>query len=1595
MNRISIGRALAGAAALFAASTCAWAADVTSVRVTNTSSSAVNNVPVTFGQVFEPGDVPANAVIGARIGSTTVPLQVDKKATHGDGTLRHAVLSLVMPSMGANAQQVVTLTNTGSAPSGAAITAASLLATSFDTTINLDIGGVTYSASARALLAGSPATWLRGPLATEFLLSGPVRTSSGTAHPHLQARFHVRAYQGLQAVRVEAVLENNWAFETGPRNYTYNVTVNVAGRGAVYTQNSVNHYRQSRWRRVAWWGTVPSFTVRHDSAYLMATGAVPTYDTRVQVTSGALNGWVSGLGTNPGVMSIGALEPNMPSPGGRFEIAPLPAFQAGYLLSQDDRARRVTIGYGEQAGAWPMHYRDKATDHAPTLDANPNMTIIGASGIFGNFPACGGTCSTNGLLPEASHHPTLAYLPYLITGDYYLMEEVVFWGNWVLFYGESGRHGGAQGLLVWDQVRGQAWMLRTLAEAAYATPDAHPLKNYLKQKLQNNITYYRNNWVDSNPLGFVTNTGASAWLGLDDWIASWMDDFLTWTFGHIVALGFSEAQPVLAWKAKFPVGRLTAPGMCWVLASSYWPYVRGDRYAGGSTAFVTDWTAWRRNVIFGWDDDAMRGTNPLGGREQQLFDSQCGSSQMASILGIGQGQMIGWDGADAYPANLQAAAAVAVEAGAANAQQAFNRLTSRAGYPLNDYGDAPQWALWPATATASLPAVQISANPTAVTSGQTSTLTWSATNATSCTASGGWAGNKAVSGSQTVGPLATSTDFTLTCTGAGGSAGSTARVTVQGGGSPPAPTVSLSANPTSVAYNGSTVLNWSSSNATSCTASGAWSGTKALTGNQTIAGITSNRTYTLQCSGAGGSTSRSVSVIALNTPTSPVIDLNVDPTAGNPRLISTLSWTVSNAQSCTASGGWSGARALQGSQQTPELTQNTTYTLTCTGNGGTARDSVTVSVNKVLPVCPAGQTCAGPFASFTATPASVVSGGSTVLTWNSTNAAACEASGGWSGNLPADGSRTITNLRAPTTYTLTCPGYGYRFRRHVTVNIGSATAPVVNLSANPATVAQGGNSVLTWSSTNATSCTASGGWSGSKATSGNQTISAIQATTTYTLACTGTGGTTSRSTTVTVSAGGGGGSLSGAVDSSYVDRFGTNKVYVFTGNVTPDDIDGNAVEPVTTLAVNQAANACTFAYSGGGLAAGTYTIAFTQDAGADVPGQSDTLVFVGTRVVTVGGSGVTSNFRPSGILTVGPGKQFATLRAAQLAASAGAVIEIDAGTYTDDVTVWRQNNVTLRGVGGRAHISGNRRIPFISGDDRNNGMGLMVIRGSGISVENFEFSGARVDDLNGAGIRNQGSNLSVCNGYFHDNEDGFLGGAYGTLLFEYSEFANNGFGDLGRNHNVYVDDGERLIFRHNYSHHAQVGHTLKTRARENHILYNRIMDEVSGNSSYTIDVPEGGLTFVIGNLLQQGPNTQNSAILNYGTEGLASGRTHQLYLVNNSFVNDRGSGSFLQYQSGTSLVRTINNLFVGGGSVPGGGVVQATTNLTTNAPGFVNETTYDYRLTASSPAINAGTAPGSAAGVTLAPSYQYVHRAQRGARPIEGQIDIGAYEFKP
>ncbi|HTG04554.1 MAG TPA: hypothetical protein VK635_10940, partial [Bradyrhizobium sp.] len=83
--------------------------------------------------------------------------------------------------------------------------------------------------------------------------------------------------------------------------------------------------------------------------------------------------------------------------------------------------------------------------------------------------------------------------------------------------------------------------------------------------------------------------------------------------------------------------------------------------------------------------------------------------------------------------------------------------------------------------------------------------------------------------------MTSTSTFELACTGAGGTASASATVTV----TPPAPTVSLAVSPTSVTSGGAATLTWSSNNAASCVASGAWTGAKTIFGSQSSGALTS------------------------------------------------------------------------------------------------------------------------------------------------------------------------------------------------------------------------------------------------------------------------------------------------------------------------------------------------------------------------------------------------------------------------------------------------------------------------------------------------------------------------------------------------------------------------------------------------------------------------------------------------------------------------------------------------------------------------------------------------------------------------------------
>jgi len=344
---------------------------------------------------------------------------------------------------------------------------------------------------------------------------------------------------------------------------------------------------------------------------------------------------------------------------------------------------------------------------------------------------------------------------------------------------------------------------------------------------------------------------------------------------------------------------------------------------------------------------------------------------------------------------------------------------------------------------------------------------------------------------------------------------------------------------------------------------------------------------------------------------------------------------------------------------------------------------------------------------------------------------------------------------------------------------------------------------------------------------------------------------------------------------------------------------------------------------------------------------------------------------------VGPGRALATPSAAAAVAGDGDTVLIDAATYAGDVATWTQDDLTLRGVGGRAHLRADGRSA--------QGKAIWVIAGDRTRVDRIEFSGATVPDDNGAGIRQEGTDLTVTRSWFHHNQDGILTGAdpASDIVIKRSRFFRNG-GDDGYTHNLYVGAVRSLTVTGSWLWGADVGHELKSRAARTTIVGNRISDG-DATASYSIDLPNGGRALVAGNVIVQGPRSENSTLVSYGAEGLTG--SGELWVVNNTLVNRRPTGTFVAVADGGSA-HLVNNLLVGPGDLAAGAGAQGRANRRVGLSGFVDPAHDDFRLRARSPAVDGGVRVPA----RWRARWEYVHPASLARRPTAGRVDLGAYE---
>lgn len=575
----------------------AYASALPSVSVRDLSGHAQTNVPITFGQAFPPGTHFAGLALAS--GATVYPTQVDVKRTYDDGSAKYAIVSAVLPTLAAN--QSLRLTLRDSVSFGGAPVAIGAAETP-DLRVQItDASGFARSLTLREMLSTPTRYWLRGPVVTEVILAGPPHGTCGKQDSGLEVQFHVRYYPLAKAARVSVIVDNMDKARQG--NVTYSVRI-LNGTDTLYARDNLEHFHNARWKKDFTFGS-SAVQVDPDLPYLISTGLLPRYDTTVTPSPASLvANWTRYQSLPHDIMGSGLITRDFGNTGGREDIGMYPGWVARYLLSRDTHARDAMFGTADLAGSVPLHYRDTKDKYLISVEDYPTVTLLVASAEWSRpadkLPAAIGPLATNFGL-DCSHMPSVAYVPYLLSGDLYYLQEHYQWTNYCIIEKNFEYRSNELGLVHSDQVRGQAWILRNIADAAAIAPDADREKGYYDRILKNNLKWY-DTAIAVSPLGAWgpqttnENEGGRADANMDgtvrDYTSPWMTDFLTLVFDHVADVGYPAAKPIRDHLLKGAIGRVTnGPAFNPYDGAPY--HLAFDDMAGKQ---FTDWpTVWQKS----------------------------------------------------------------------------------------------------------------------------------------------------------------------------------------------------------------------------------------------------------------------------------------------------------------------------------------------------------------------------------------------------------------------------------------------------------------------------------------------------------------------------------------------------------------------------------------------------------------------------------------------------------------------------------------------------------------------------------------------------------------------------------------------------------------------------------------------------------------------------------------------------------------------------------------------------------------------------------------------------------------------------------------
>jgi hypothetical protein len=523
-----------------------------------------------LGQVFAPGELPANTRLAASIGGVTVAVQADIKTRHADGSANMVVLTVERPALAAGASLQVDLARGQAAAPPPLDLGAGLAGHHLDVTLTGPGGAAQHfdvlAALQHALAAGTASVWQSGPLASQARVAMDLNGAARLV-------FDVTLFRG-GGLSVEAQFNNDGAMEALGGRVVRQLALTLDGVAAPVVRLDQGQYQN-------WHGSFSTtvrdggqglgdaaagwLNIRQDVAHLAATGAVARYDLTHGVDTALLDsfaaataatGWDAPL-SNRGVATF------MPGTGGRADIGFTTASNTAWLMTQDARAANHALGQAEAASTAPWHLWDAKHGTWLGTDAYPALWTDARGGVGrpGQAASPGLTQQPDGATGwtlDAAHQPDLSFVPYVMTGSRWMLDNLQAQASWSLMSQWPAMRGQAQDLVVQDnQVRGAAWSLRQIDEAAWASPIGSAEKAAFTEASAANWA-----WLVSKIPEWTARQGeAHGWLpgdyGVPGALPPWQQDYFASTAIAAARRGNADALTFLNWEANFLVGRFT------------------------------------------------------------------------------------------------------------------------------------------------------------------------------------------------------------------------------------------------------------------------------------------------------------------------------------------------------------------------------------------------------------------------------------------------------------------------------------------------------------------------------------------------------------------------------------------------------------------------------------------------------------------------------------------------------------------------------------------------------------------------------------------------------------------------------------------------------------------------------------------------------------------------------------------------------------------------------------------------------------------------------------------------------------------------------